>query len=129
MDSSNDASETAAWIAMSALAALLLLDLAMFTSMLAGVSPHAPGERGPFIAAVAALALADLVLIAGRKRVAGGWAALLTALACIPGVGPHKFWTEPAASALAPVIVLGTAGVLALAWAGLAMLRETGAHR
>lgn len=99
--------------ACAALAALLVLDLGMFASMLAGVAPHPPGARGPFIAATAALAAATLwqVLAAARAAVP---LLVLTALAFVPGVGPHKFFTEPAARDLAPVIVVGTGAVLVL---------------
>lgn len=121
--------DAAATAAIAALAGLLLLDLAMFASMLAGVAPHPAGDRGPFIAATAALALADLLLVAGHRRTAGGWVALVTALACLPGVGPHKFWTEPAARDLAPVIIVGTTGLLVLAWSGLAMVRGASTAR
>ena len=106
--------------AAAALAALLLLALAMFVAMLAGVEPHPPGARGPYLAAVMALSLASLWLLVVRER-AGVWVGLVTALAFVPSVGPHKFWTEPAAQALAPLIVIGSACV---ALAVVALVRE-----
>lgn len=109
----HDAEESLRAAAMAALAALILLDIAMFVAMLAGVAPHPPGARGPYIAATAALAVAALVrLIAVR----GGPVTLLvlTALVFIPVVGPHKFFTESAAPDLAPLIVVGTGALLTL---------------
>lgn len=94
-------------LAAAALAGLLVLAAVMFIAMLAGVEPHPPGIRGPYLGAVGALAVASLwLLLAGDP--AGPGVGLVTALAFIPGVGPQKFWTEPAAPALAPLIVVGT---------------------
>jgi hypothetical protein len=116
--------EDPARLAIAALSALLLLDGAMFAAMLAGVAPHPPGDRGPFIAATAALALGSLVLLTTPShRASAPWLTLLTALAFVPGVGPQKFWTEPAARDLAPVIVIGSLCVLTLAVAAVRMLR------
>lgn len=36
------------------------------------------------------------------------WVGLLTALAFVPSVGPHKFWTDPAVVALAPLTIVST---------------------
>jgi fatty acid desaturase len=99
--------------AIAALATLIVLNLGMFASMLAGVEPHPPGARGPYIAATAALATATLLQVIAAR---GGAVPLLTltALAFIPGVGPHKFFTESAAHDLAPVIIVGTGALLTL---------------
>lgn len=99
--------------AIAALAALIVLDLGMFASLLAGNEPHPPGARGPYIAATAALATATVWHVLAAR---GGSVALLalTALAFIPGVGPHKFITEAAAPDLAPVIIVGTGAVVTL---------------
>lgn len=97
-------------LAAASLAALFLLALAMFVAMLAGVEPHPPGARGPYLAAVMALSLASVWLLVARER-AGVWIGFVTALAFLPSVGPHKFWTEPAAQALAPLIFIGSACV------------------
>lgn len=89
------------------LGGLLFLGVTMFVAMLAGTPPHPPGERGPYLGAVGALALVSLWLLTTRQR-AGLWTALATLLAFVPAVGPHKLWTEPAAQALAPLIGVGT---------------------
>lgn len=108
-------------LAAASLAGLFLLALVMFVAMLAGVEPHPPGSRGPYLGAVGALAMGSVWLLLARER-AGLWLGLLTALAFIPSVGPHKFWTEPAAQALAPLIVVGTlCAVTALVTLGRAL--------
>jgi hypothetical protein len=99
--------------AAAALTILIVLDLGMFASMLAGVEPHPPGARGPYIAATAALATATLWMLMATRGDAVPLLAL-TALAFIPGVGPHKFFTEAAAPDLAPVIVVGTGAMVTL---------------
>lgn len=115
-------SSTRPHLAAAALAGLFLLAVVMFVAMLAGVEPHPPGTRGPYLGAVAALALISIWLLLAREPL-GIWAGLLTALAFVPSVGPHKFLTEPAAQALAPLIVVGTlCTVVALVTLGRAAL-------
>jgi hypothetical protein len=94
------------------LAGLLFLGATMFVAMLAGVPPHPSGERGPYLGAVCALAVASLWMLTARQH-AGRWAALTTLIAFVPSVGPHKLWTEAAAQALAPLIVVGTGLIVA----------------
>jgi hypothetical protein len=106
-------------LAAASIAGLLLLALTMFVAMVAGVEPHPPGSRGPYLGAIAALALVSLWLLLARER-SGLWVGLATALAFVPAVGPHKFFTEAAAQALAPLIVVGT---LCAATAVVATLR------
>jgi hypothetical protein len=124
MHSHQSQDPAAAWrsAAIAALAALLMLDLGMFASMLGGVEPHPPGARGPFIAATAAMALATLWQVVNRQRAAIPLLAL-TALAFFPGVGPHKFVTEAAARELAPVILVGSCSLFVLLWAAVRLHR------
>ena len=95
----------------------------MFVAMLVGVDPHPPGVRGPYLGTLMALCAASLVLLKSGDP-AGRWLGLLTAAAFVPSVGPHKFFTEPAAVALAPLILAGTLAVVAL---GLSLRRAPGA--
>jgi hypothetical protein len=110
--------------ALAALSGLLLLSAAMTAAAMAGLPPHPPSDKLPFVSTNAALAVMSLVLLGlGRAR-AGGALALLTALAYVPSVGLHKFWTEPHAMLLTPVLVVGSGAVLALAWCGVLLLRR-----
>lgn len=107
----NSRLSSSAPLAMAALAGLAVLVLLMFIAMLVGIEPHPPAARGPYLAAVLALLTAAWLLLS-RGLPAGRWAGLLAALFVLPSVGPHKFWTEPAAAALAPLIAVGTLAVL-----------------
>ena len=100
-------------VATASLSALFLLAVVMFVAMLAGVEPHPPGARGPYIGAIAALALASVWLLVARHPM-GRWLGLFTACAYLPAVGPHKLFTEPAAQALAPLIAVGTLAIVAI---------------
>ena len=71
---------------------------------------------------VAALALATLWLVASAQRAAVPMLAL-TAIAFLPGVGPHKLLTELAARELAPLILVGTGAMLTLVWAAVRLHR------
>ena len=110
--------------ALAALVAAAAMLVAMNAAMLAGVAPHPPGERGPYLAAALALCLAGIVLFAARSR-AAAWIGLLAALALLPAVGPTKLLTEPNAALLSPVIGVGTGAIVALAWCSVRWLRAS----
>jgi len=112
-------------LATASLAGLFLLAVVMFIAMLAGIEPHPPGARGPYLGAVAALSLASIWLLLARQAL-GRWLGMLTALAYVPSVGPHKLFTESAAQALAPLIIVGTLAVIATLWS-LVKWRSSGA--
>ena len=109
--------------AQAALIALLAFSATMFAAALAGLQPSPPPDKLPFVATNLSLGLAACWLLAQRHRAAGGM-ALLSAIAWLPSVGPHKFFTEVHAPQLAPVIVVGSACVLVLALAGVRLLRR-----
>ena len=94
-------------LATACMSGLLLLAVVMFVAMLVGKEPHPPSARGPYLGAIAALAIASLWLLLARER-AGIWTGLATFIAFVPSVGVHKMWTEPAAQALAPLILVGS---------------------
>lgn len=110
--------------ALAALSGLLLLSVAMTAAAMAGLPPHPPADKLPFVSTDAALALMGGVLLLQRRHRAGGALALFTALAYVPSVGLHKFWTEAHALLLTPVLVVGSAAVMALAWSGWRLLRR-----
>lgn len=99
--------------AIASLATLIVLLVAMDLAMLAGIPPHPPGERGPFIAAAAAVCVGALAMFAQRSR-AAAWPGAVAALAVLPAVGPHKLLTEPAAGLLSPVIGVGSVAAVVL---------------
>ena len=102
--------------ALAALAALLVLFICMNTAMLTGVVPHPPAVRGPYLAAAMALCAAAAVQFA-MNAASARWFGFAAALLVLPGVGPHKFVTEPNPDQLAPVLDIGSASALMLAWA------------
>ena len=103
-------------LALAALAALLVLFICMNTAMLAGVAPHPPAVRGPYLGAAMALCAAALVQFA-LNAASARWFGFAAALLVLPGVGLHKFATEPNADQLAPVLIVGSASALLLVWA------------
>lgn len=112
----------------AALAALLSLALCMFAASLAGTVPSPPHDKLPFVSANIALALAAWRL-AASGHAAAPWVAAVAALSFVPSVGPHKIVTEVHAQALAPVIVLGTASIVAVWLAAWSMARALRAAR
>ena len=103
-------------MALAALATLLVLFVCMNAALLAGVAPHPPAVRGPYLGAAMALCAAAAVQFA-LKAPSARWFGYAAALLVLPGVGLHKFATEPNPGPLAPVLVVGSASALLLAWA------------
>lgn len=112
-------------VAVACLAGLLLLAVVMFVAMLVGKEPHPPAMRGPYLGAISALSLVSIWLLIAQER-AGIWAGMLALLTFLPAVGPHKFWTEPAALALAPLIMVGS---LLLCAGAASLFRADQRHR
>jgi membrane protein DedA with SNARE-associated domain len=108
---------------MAALAALLALSLFMAVAAFTGIVPSPPHDKLPFVAANIALAVAALVVVRGRHR-AAPWMSLLAGLSYLPSVGPHKLLTEVHAAALTPVIAVGSACVLVIAWSAWRLWRS-----
>ncbi|NRF68500.1 hypothetical protein HLB44_16010 [Aquincola sp. S2] len=103
-------------LALATLVSLLAMFACMNIALLAGIEPHPPAARGPYLAATMALCLAAAVQFLLRAP-AARWFGFAAALAVIPGVGLHKFATEVNAPLLAPVLVVGSLSALGLAWA------------
>lgn len=112
-------------VAAACLAGLLLLAVIMFVAMLVGKEPHPPAARGPYLGAVSALSLVAIWLLMAQERT-GIWAGMFALLAFVPAVGPHKFWTEPAAQVLAPLLVVGS---LLLSAGAASLFRAEQRHR
>ena len=109
----------------AALAALLALSLFMAVAALAGTVPSPPHDKLPFVAGNIALVVAALVVVRGRHR-AAPWVAALAALSYLPAVGPHKLLTELHATALTPVIAVGTVSIAVVWLCALALWRRGG---
>jgi hypothetical protein len=107
----------------AALACLLTLSVVMLTASLVATVPSPPHDKLPFVGTNLALSVVALVLLWGRSR-AAAWVGALAALSYVPSVGLQKFATETHAVALAPVIVVGTALVVAALWSAFAALRR-----
>lgn len=114
------------YIAIAAIAGLLVLAFVMFVAMLAGSEPHPPAARGPYLGAIAAMAVVAVILLAKREPL-GRWVGMFTALAFIPATGPQKFWTEPQAVALAPLIAVGSL-LIVLVMVSLVRARDDRRH-
>ena len=79
----------------------------MLGALFAQVPPNPPGQFGPYIGTIVALAAVALPLYWWRSRVGKG-AALLVALMSLLSAGPQKIFVEPEAMKLLPVILLGS---------------------
>ena len=105
----------------AALASLILLQLVMLGSLLAGVAPHPPATTplfgmGPFLAASMSAAVAALIVGPEDSRV-GRVLAGLAALAALVSFGPQKYW-DAQVGLIWPALLSGqvAAGIV---WLGL----------
>jgi len=95
--------------AQAALAALIILQGIMLSSLYAGVAPHPPAATpiagmGPFIGAAVALAAGGLIV--GLSSAAGRVLGVLAALAALLSFGPQKYF-DPQFSQIWPAVMLG----------------------
>ena len=93
--------------AISSLIGLLALNCALLGALFAQVPPNPPGQFGPYISATLALAALSLPLIIWRNRL-GYVCSILVGCMCLLSFGPQKFFVEPTAKLLSPVIFLGS---------------------
>ncbi|MBV1789452.1 hypothetical protein KQ940_15465 [Marinobacterium sp. D7] len=115
--------DSKAQLAVSALLGLIVLHAMMLVALFTHAELSPPDFVGPLNAAVIALQLIAMLLIYCANRQRYIW-VLLAALVSIPGVGPHKFLSEPDALQLSPVILSGTLFILLLARYGLWVGRD-----
>jgi hypothetical protein len=117
----------------ASLIGLIVLNIVMLASYLAGVEPHPPavlgplGGAGPFIGANVALSTVGALYCWWQNRV-GYILAMVSVLLNIITFGPHKYFQE-AASLLYPAVTVGTILSVALFAAGVAGLRRTAGHK
>jgi hypothetical protein len=112
--------------ALGCLTILMVLFIGMYAAMLAGVAPHPPAIRGPFIATALAMCVAATVQFAMASPSAR-WFGLAAALLSWPGVGLHKFMTEAQPEPLAPVLLVGSTAALFLVIASFRCAPESSA--
>lgn len=109
--------------AISSLLGLIALNWVLLSSLFAQVPPHPPGMFGPYIGATLSLAVLSLPLVLWRNRI-GYIGSIIVGLMCVMSFGPQKFFLEPAALLLVPVIILGSILSLVLIISSIMAWRE-----
>jgi hypothetical protein len=92
---------------MSSLIGLIVLNWVMIQALFAQVPPNPPGQFGPYIGSTIALAVVSLYLVYHHYKI-GFISSIIVGLMCLLSMGPQKFFIEPNAKLLIPVIILGT---------------------
>jgi energy-converting hydrogenase Eha subunit A len=92
---------------MGSLIGLIILNWAMIQALFAQVPPNPPGQFGPYISSTLALAVVSLYLVYHHYKT-GYISSIIVGLMCLLSAGPQKFFIEPNAILLTPVIILGT---------------------
>jgi len=92
---------------MSSLIGLIILNWVMIHALFAQVPPNPPGQFGPYIGSTLALAVVSLYLIYHQYKI-GYISSIIVGHMCLLSTGPQKFFIEPNAILLTPVIILGT---------------------
>ncbi len=92
---------------MSSLIGLIILNWAMIHALFAQGPPNPPGQFGPYIGSTIALAAVSLYLVYHHYKF-GYISSIIVGLMCLLSAGPQKFFFEPNATLLTPVIILGT---------------------
>ena len=110
--------------AISSLIGLIVLNCVMLGALFAQVPPNPPGRVGPYIGATISLAIASLPLFFWRNRI-GYISSIIVGLMCLMSLGPQKFFIEPTAILLSPVIVLGSVLSFILIISSIYELRRT----
>ena len=85
----------------------LTIDIVLLLALFAEVDPHPPGFLGPFIGAMVSLGVISVVLALWERKI-GLISAIIFGCMNILAVGPQKYFYDPNAEAVVPVIILGT---------------------
>lgn len=109
--------------AISSLIGLFALNCVLLGTLFAQVPPNPPGMFGPYIGATLSLAVISLPLFLWRNRI-GYISSIIVGLMCLMSFGPQKFFIEPAALLLSPVIILGSILSLTLIISSIVAWRE-----
>jgi hypothetical protein len=86
---------------------LLTIDIVLLLALFAEVDPHPPGFLGPFIGAMVSLGVISVVLALWERKI-GLISAIIFGCMNILAVGPQKYFFDPNAELVVPVIILGT---------------------
>ena len=86
---------------------LLTIDIVLLLALFAEVDPHPPGFLGPFIGALISLGVISVVLALWERNI-GLISAIIFGCMNILAVGPQKYFYDPNAVAVTPIIILGT---------------------
>ena len=86
---------------------LLTIDVVLLIALFAQVDPHPPGTLGPFIGAMVSLGVISVVLALWGRKI-GLLSAITFGCLNILAVGPQKYFYDPNAMAVTPIIILGT---------------------
>ena len=92
---------------------LLTIDIVLLLALFAEVEPHPPGFLGPFIGAMVSLGVISVVLALWERKI-GLISAIIFGCMNILSVGPQKYFYDPNAEAVTPIIILGTILIVAL---------------
>ncbi len=123
--------DTRPWFVQTTVACLIgliLLNLVMLASLLAGVEPHPPavlgplGGAGPFIGANIALSAVGAIYCWWGHRI-GFMVAIVIVVLNFITFGPHKYFSETA-SLVFPAVTVGIILSVALLVASVAGLRN-----
>ena len=86
---------------------LLTIDIVLLLALFAEVDPHPPGSLGPFIGVLISLGIISIVLALWERKI-GLILAVIFGCMNILAVGPQKYFYDPNAVAVTPIIILGT---------------------
>ncbi len=106
-------------LAVASLLGLIILHGVQLAALLAQLELSPPMFVGPLLGASLAIQAVALLLLLCQHRSRLIWIAAVV-LSAIPSVGPQKFFTEPEALVLSPLIVLGTLFAAILIYYGIA---------
>ena len=84
---------------------LFTIDIVLLAALFAQVDPHPPGFLGPFIGAMISLGVISVVLALWERKI-GLITAIVFGCLNILAVGPQKFFYDPNAMSVVPVIIL-----------------------
>ena len=108
---------------LASLIGLLTIDIVLLLALFAEVDPHPPGSLGPFIGATISLGVISLALALWERKI-GLISSTIFGCLNILAVGPQKYFYDPNAIAVTPIIILGTILIGALFYSILLVRKQ-----